>query len=151
MAMSGSLSAANDPARAGVQRLCLRIPATPSFFLSPNSRVHWAVKARAATQYRALAYLAAKDALATGPGWTAHDGPVQVFVSVGWEPGRKRQDADNLIASLKAAMDGVADAIGVNDKHFRYGEVFQERDGARCGYVLIRLLASETNDLEMRR
>ena len=41
-------------------------------------------------------------------------------------PDRRHRDDDNMIASLKAARDGIADALGVNDRRFRPNYVFAE-------------------------
>ena len=34
-------------------------------------------------------------------------------------PGRYRYDLDNLVARMKAPLDGLASALGVDDRHFR--------------------------------
>jgi crossover junction endodeoxyribonuclease RusA len=33
-------------------------------------------------------------------------------------PDARRRDRDNMIASCKALMDGLSDAIGIDDRHF---------------------------------
>ena len=78
--------------------------------LSPNARPHWAVKARAVRCYREAAYL---SALAGRPGRPLHAAKVtaRFFFRT-----RRRRDRDNLLASLKPAFDGIADArVVAND------------------------------------
>jgi Holliday junction resolvase RusA-like endonuclease len=78
----------------------------PPAVLSPNARVHWGAKAKAVKRYRETANLTARAALGR------RDVPMQqarvtarfFFVD------RRRRDRDNLLASLKPAFDGLADA-----------------------------------------
>ncbi len=72
--------------------------------LSPNARPHWAVKARAVRRYREAAYL---SSLAERP---VHPLPLARVTSRFFFRTRRRRDRDNLLASLKPAFDGIADA-----------------------------------------
>lgn len=36
-----------------------------------------------------------------------------------YPPDRRHRDDDNMIGAFKAARDGIADALGVNDRRFR--------------------------------
>ena len=36
------------------------------------------------------------------------------------EPDKRRRDLDNMLASIKSGIDGIADALGVNDSRFIY-------------------------------
>ena len=86
----------------------------PPRVLSPNSRPpHWAVLAQAKRAYRLACHAEARAA-----GW--RNGAVAptdrlhvrlVFVP----PDRRRRDMDNLIAAMKSGLDGLADALGVDD------------------------------------
>lgn len=82
----------------------------PDRKLSPNSRVHWSVLSRAKAAAKKLAYYTALEA---GIGKIDADA-VRVRYSF-FPPSRRIYDTDNLIASMKAAADGVAQAIGVDD------------------------------------
>lgn len=84
----------------------------PPKILSPNARPHWAVKARAVKAYRAGCYLLAKGFPVT---FGAGDIPLTVTFC---PPDARRRDRDNLIASMKAGMDGIAQAWGVDDSRF---------------------------------
>jgi crossover junction endodeoxyribonuclease RusA len=98
----------------------------PSRQLSPNFRGHWAQKSKAAKAYREAGYWAAKLS-GIKIDW---DGEIHAFITF-YPPDRRQRDDDNLIASFKSARDGIADALGVNDKRFRiHPFVHTER---RCG------------------
>jgi crossover junction endodeoxyribonuclease RusA len=36
-------------------------------------------------------------------------------------PDRRARDLDNMLASIKSGLDGLADALEANDRRFRYG------------------------------
>jgi crossover junction endodeoxyribonuclease RusA len=83
----------------------------PSSELSQNARTHHAVKARAVKKARNDAFWLAK---------ACNDGSVQCADSlkVTFEfcpPDYRKRDLDNCFGALKAARDGIADAIGVDD------------------------------------
>jgi crossover junction endodeoxyribonuclease RusA len=85
----------------------------PDKVLSPNARSHWSKKARAAKQYRAYCYcVVKKSALAIPASNRLH---LQISFC---PPDRRQRDADNLLASIKSGIDGIADAIGIDDKNF---------------------------------
>lgn len=86
--------------------------------LSPNARLHWAKVSKVKKKYRAdaemLCKLAARDFKAEGRqrlDFTFHP------------PQNRAYDRDNLIARMKAAIDGIADGLGVNDKLFDIGNI----------------------------
>lgn len=91
----------------------ITLPWPPSA-LNPNARhAHPAIKWKAAKAYRT-----ACKALAEAHGMVAPDSP-KIALWVEFVPPDKRQrDDDNLIASFKAGRDGLADALGVDDKRF---------------------------------
>lgn len=82
----------------------------PSKALHPNARVHWASKARATRKARHDAKVACLAAGVRGLDWPA------AHVSLTFQPpSRRAHDLDNLLAALKGALDGVADATGIDD------------------------------------
>ena len=92
--------------------ITVRLPWPPKE-LSPNARVHWAKKAKAAKQYRELAW--AQTLLTDAPcNWI---GCYNVHLTF-HPPDRRRRDLDNMLASIKPGIDGMADAIQVDDQHF---------------------------------
>lgn len=82
----------------------------PDRRLSPNARVHWASLARAKKAAKRAAYYTVLEA---GVGKIEADS-LSVRYSF-FPPSRRAYDMDNLIASMKAAADGIAQAIGVDD------------------------------------
>jgi Holliday junction resolvase RusA-like endonuclease len=102
----------------------------PNRSLAPNGRTHWRVKARATRTYRQVAhyYTAAEmQANAVAGGWTAAE-----VEAAFWFPMNRGRDADNLLASLKAAFDGIADAgLVSNDRQLTYLPVRQAIDRER--------------------
>lgn len=113
----------------------------PDRRLSPNARLHWRklaqVKAMARQEAKVLATVAiplrAKKALAD----STDKIPITIRV---YPPDNRHRDADNAFASLKAALDGLADALGINDKRFR--PTFSFMDPERPGRVEIELCLS---------
>lgn len=109
----------------------------PPVVLSPNARVHWSKRSRAAKAYRqecwALA-LAAKLHLVALPA-----GPIRLQLDF-FPPDRARRDDDNAIASFKAARDGIADALKVDDSRFVTSHRFRIQPRA-C--VVVTILTGE--------
>lgn len=87
----------------------------PDRALHPNVKVHWSVKAKAAKAARQLGFVVAREA-----GWRdmqLPNGPLHVWID-GYACDRRRRDADGLLSSLKPALDGIADSLGINDHRF---------------------------------
>lgn len=84
--------------------------------LNPNSRAHWSKKAKFKKSQRHEALLLAQQA-----GWHKVEWPkggrLHVWID-GYAKDKRHRDHDNFLASLKGALDGIADAIGVNDSRF---------------------------------
>ncbi len=94
--------------------LVINLPWPPSV-LSPNGRHHWAKLARSKKAYRASAVLHTMCARGR------RQMPEGAMFSLSLEfypPDRRRYDRDNLLARMKAGLDGVADALGINDEAF---------------------------------
>lgn len=80
--------------------------------LSPNARVHWSKKSRAARQYRAACFVRCRQARLRELSGKA------LLVLEFLPPNRRARDDDNLVASFKSGRDGLADALGIDDCHF---------------------------------
>lgn len=81
--------------------------------LSPNWRGHWSGKARAKKRLRAAW---AASALEQGVRRIVAD---RLTVRLTFVPPDKRaRDLDNLLASCKAGLDGLADVLGVDDSRW---------------------------------
>ncbi len=121
------------------QALVVTIPATPAPALSPNARAHWRTKHREATELNSVARWSTVNTLAQRGMRGTWTGPITLHWIVAWGKGRKIMDQDNLIASLKHAQDGIAGAIGIDDKAFIVGSVSQDRDPDGIGFIRVAL------------
>ena len=85
--------------------------------LSPNRAKgrHWTATARLKTEQKETAFLATKSAIAgTKPQW-----PARIPVAIVFCPKDKRhRDFDNLLAASNSALDGIALALGIDDRRF---------------------------------
>lgn len=104
----------------------------PHKALWPNGRAHWAAKAREVKKHRQWAAFAAKAAsLRLG------DSPIPVAITVCPKRHGVAPDADNCAAAAKAYLDGIADALGINDRHFAAPTV--EVSPERTGQFIIKI------------
>lgn len=85
----------------------------PPTALSPNTRQHWSALARAKKSYRAAC------------AWTAKEQGARPMVAQRLHltitfvpPNRRAHDLDNCLARIKSGLDGLADVLGVDDKHW---------------------------------
>lgn len=89
----------------------------PPAELFPNRKngKHWAVTHSTKQNYRVVSGFVAKEA---SKGWKYAGGDLQLDLTFVM-PDRRWRDADNCLAAAKAGLDGLADAIGVDDRHFQ--------------------------------
>lgn len=106
----------------------------PSPKLSPNARQHWATTAKAKKAFRARcrAIAAAAGVRAVLAGKTSLAVDLTFF-----PPDKRGRDWDNMLASMKAGLDGLADATGVDDRHWRLS--FEVGEPVKGGQVLVRM------------
>lgn len=88
----------------------------PSRALSPNARKHFRVVAKYKKAARLETFALARSAGVNEIVWPT-EGRLMVWIT-GYPADRRARDADNLLASMKGHLDGLADAIGVNDSRF---------------------------------
>ena len=102
--------------------------------LNPNQRTHWAKKAKAAKAYRHACCVLALEAGAyvNTIDW---EGDIHVWIDF-YAPDKRHRDDDNLIAAFKSGRDGLADALGVNDRRFRIHPYVKDGIG---GMVKVRI------------
>ena len=89
----------------------------PPMELMPNRRLgrHWGSTHDIKTGSREGAHKATQETMNT---WKEPEGNIPVsllFLS----PDKRKRDLDNLLAASKAALDGIAQALGVDDKRFK--------------------------------
>lgn len=133
--------------------LQLSLPWPPSA-LSPNRRQHWHALAKAKKRYRNACFLTTRtdvDVMAAaesirrdlpnGSLYLICHGPLTLSLDF-HPPNRRSFDRDNLLARMKSGLDGMCDALGIDDSAFAsitvaVGEV---RKG---GEVVVRIGAVE--------
>ena len=86
----------------------------PAPALSANARGHWRRKSAATKVHREWAYLAALEIGVRSLGKGSGDIPI----SITFYPPSKRLDRSNMPHLAKSYLDGIADAIGTNDRRF---------------------------------
>lgn len=119
--------------------LVVEIP-WPRRDLSPNARVHYLARSRIARKYRLDCYHLALAALqGQRPAFRNVDATFEFF-----PPDRRRRDTDNIIASLKSAQDGLADAIKCDDNKWRTTYTMREPiDGGQIRVTITERKESE--------
>lgn len=95
----------------------------PSGDLSPNARAHWRKVAAAKKTYRAECHALAMQAganlihreLAAAVG---NGAKLRVHCDF-YPPDKRHHDDANVMYRMKAGIDGLADALGIDDRHFK--------------------------------
>lgn len=114
----------------------------PNARLNPNRSkgVHWAATSTLRKAARTGAYTLARVA-ALGTPWYSVDrrktDTVPLVITF-IQPDRRHRDRDNLLAACKPALDGVADALEVNDSQFDPVTIRREY-GEKPGAVRIEI------------
>lgn len=117
--------------------------------LNPNFRSHWSVKSKATKAYKTACWALCKEAGLMLP----EAGDSQFCKLLGlklsnssryhlwitfYPPDRRARDDDNMIASFKAGRDGLALALGIDDKRFITHPFVSDQIG---GFVRIKITA----------
>lgn len=87
----------------------------PPAALSPNTRQHWSKLSKAKRIYRRACWAATIEQRVHLRGVAG--GPLALSLQFG-PPNARRHDRDNLLARMKAGIDGVCDALGIDDRWF---------------------------------
>lgn len=90
------------------------ILAWPPKELHPNKRIHWGSKSKLTKAYRNAAGWATKASGDKVEG----EGSIHLYICF-YPPDKRRRDLDGMLSSIKAGLDGVADALMVNDCRFQ--------------------------------
>lgn len=102
----------------------------PPACLSPNGRAHWGKKAKAAAKTRRDASIACQAAGVRALPWSA------MHVQITFHPATKRAfDLDNAVARCKSLLDGVSDAVGIDDSLFTIAPT--KGDPVKGGVIII--------------
>jgi Holliday junction resolvase RusA-like endonuclease len=109
----------------------------PSKDLSPNARVHWTKKAKAAREARNLAYCRSLFCGMHGSGQDFKCGRIHLWIDF-YPPTKRLPDDDNMLSRCKAYRDGIADALGIDDKRF-VSHPFVKDEVRKGGQVVVRI------------
>lgn len=111
----------------------------PPKVLSPNARKNWRGLAKPKAAYRELCRV--ETLLQCHPSHVKLPNFIHLVMEF-VPPDRRKRDRDNLVASMKSGLDGLADALGINDNRFtdltvRIVETVTPAKGAAC--VMVKL------------
>lgn len=121
------------------------IPVTPGPCTSPNARCPWPQRARDVRALREAARLAAVDAISRRA-WARplpRQGPVALRWTVFLGRRERKKDFTNMTGSLKAAEDGIFDALGTDDRRVVEVSVNQLRSDDGRGWMQVAVVAVE--------
>lgn len=105
----------------------------PPVDLTPHAKGGWRKKAKATKQYRADAHWLAKAA-------KVRPDPRAILVFAYHPPDRARRDVQNMPGRLKAAIDGIADAMQCDDHGFRPRFPDHFADPVKGGAIIVTIL-----------
>lgn len=111
----------------------------PSILLSPNKKQHpmqvyrWRKKARETAHY---------EMIAQRPYGEVPEGHLRLSILFSPPTGSGEFDLDNVIAMMKPKVDGMCDALGINDRRVREILAGFREPSTPDGYVLLRLDAA---------
>ena len=108
----------------------------PPACLFPNRAkgTHWTVTHKAKAGYRDNSEWLTKGQMR---GWVVPEGEIRLTITF-IMPDKRLRDTDNCLAAAKAGLDGMADALGVNDRQFQPVIVYRQ-NGQKPGKMLIEL------------
>lgn len=115
----------------------------PDKALSPNSRTHWATKAKAVKSARHRARIMVLGAGIGVDTFAGYDGKLHLWIDY-YAKTRNYPDADNCLSASKAYLDGIADALGINDRRFVH-HPFVKDETFKGGKVVIRITKGPEN------
>lgn len=92
----------------------------PHASLSGHAKGHWRSKATPTVKHRRGAYLATEDAFGEDhhEAIKAYAGKFDVPIHIRFVPPNRRGDRINYPIRIKAQIDGIALAMGINDRRF---------------------------------
>lgn len=120
-----------------VDRLTITLP-WPDTSLMPNRKNgrHWGSTQAAKVRARQDGFFGAKQAM----GINSLNLPDRIPLSIDFiGPDRRARDIDNLLACIKPQIDGIAQALGVDDKRFRPITINDGLDTKKQGFVIVEI------------
>jgi crossover junction endodeoxyribonuclease RusA len=109
----------------------------PDKGLSPNARLHWAPKAKLKAAARQFAMVSTADAMNyyERRKFASDESKIPMTITF-YPPDKRLRDDDNMVGSFKAYRDGIADALGVDDRRFKPHYFFE--DAEKPGRIEVR-------------
>lgn len=87
--------------------------------LSPNARVHWSKKAKAAKKYKEDCYWSCKSVIPKAERIAIIYNYTSIQLSITFcPPDNRRRDADNCLGLFKYGIDAISDFTGIDDSKF---------------------------------
>jgi len=113
----------------------LRLPFPPSeLMLNNKNGKHWGATHAVKKKYREDCFYLTKH---MGKDFI-DDGEAIRVTLIYLMPDKRQRDVDNLLAASKAGLDGVAEALGVNDSQFQPISVYRF-PGEKPGLLIVQL------------
>ncbi len=106
----------------------------PSRDLHPNSRVHWAKRAKAAKAARWTGYY---ETWMCSWHQNVPEGKIHLWIDF-YPPDKRKRDDDGLLASFKPFRDGIADSMGIDDNRF-ISHPYVKDEVVKGGEVRVRI------------
>ncbi len=94
----------------------------PSYNMSPNGRGHWRKTSKLKQSAKVLARLSVLQVL------TGNPPPCAIAYTLAYYWPATHRDDDNAIASCKAYLDGIASALGIDDRTLRFRALIHNAD-----------------------
>jgi len=121
----------------------------PSRDLHPNSRLHWSKRAKASKIARKQGWVLAREAWSATEMASFSEGRLHVWID-GYPTDKRHRDADGLLSSLKPWLDGIADALGTDDRRF-VPHPWVKDEVRKGGEVRIRITAGPKESLDGKK
>lgn len=120
-----------------LDRLTVKLPWVDSR-LMPNRKngAHWGKSQEAKVRARQDGRIATRQALGRNTLVMPDTLAVKLTFAA---PDNRHRDLDNLLAASKASLDGIAKALGVDDKRFRPLTIDAAIDSRKIGFVLVEI------------
>ncbi|TEA78653.1 endonuclease [Allopusillimonas ginsengisoli] len=120
-----------------LDRLTITLPWVDSR-LMPNRKngLHWGRSQEAKVRARQDGHMSALVALGRNTMPLSTTIPVKITFAA---PDGRHRDLDNLLAASKASLDGIAKALGVDDKCFRPLTIDAAIDTRKQGFVIVEI------------
>jgi crossover junction endodeoxyribonuclease RusA len=97
---------------------------------------HWGATHTAKSNYRTMSGWMTKNQCAS---WKPVDGDIRLEITFVM-PDKRLRDADNCLAAAKAGLDGMADALNVNDRQFQPIVIYRV-SGKKPGKMIVEIIS----------